>query len=169
MPQAQTNTRRCPECGAEIDHLDYCCNVNQWGQEYGTADFDGDATDTTDTDISDSETNDYEYQCPTCGEDIGTEDTWDTEEESEEEKARLAREEAERPRDLETEPTGELYEKKRRKEDTVIVTCRSCRYQWESDLYAEEARKILDNPRKKEQILCPRCETRARKQDVVFV
>ncbi len=121
--QQSSNTRRCPHCGAEIDHLYYVADVTNWGWESGSCDLDGDNWDYDgDSETTNSETQDTRYECPECHADIGTVDIWPGEEEPESEEPPPPPE----PEDMEEEPTARFW-LSANKQNQLLYTCPDCK------------------------------------------
>lgn len=66
MPPRRHAYLICPECGEQIESLNYACHTT--GREWGRAYIGNDGiSDHNCTDSETSETDDYEYECPECG------------------------------------------------------------------------------------------------------
>jgi ssDNA-binding Zn-finger/Zn-ribbon topoisomerase 1 len=67
----------CPECGDEIDHLNYAAEYSEYGNEYGICDPNGDNNESDERNSNDGETNNYEYACPNCEAGVSLDDILD--------------------------------------------------------------------------------------------
>jgi hypothetical protein len=83
--QSRAQPRICPHCEAEIEHLNYRCDIYSSRRGYGTADFDGDVLDEeSDGEYEDDSSDNYVYVCPECDEEVGIGDLIAVEESDEE-------------------------------------------------------------------------------------
>lgn len=65
----------CPHCREESDHILYECGVTQYGTESGKYALVR-GHDCDDTEFNDSDSDNYEYECPNCNHDIDSRDDY---------------------------------------------------------------------------------------------
>lgn len=131
---------RCPECGEEINELRYVADTTSYGWEAGTCALDGSEMEYGDADQNDTDySGDTNYECPSCGCEIGIEENWPVPEPRVEEEVVPVKEVPV----TESEDIDHGYVITRGK--VTIVTCPGCGF-------------VRDADAGEHSIVCSRCE-----------
>lgn len=138
MPKA---TITCPNCGEEIDYLNYNASTYSSGWESGTAGLDGECMEYGDSETNDTSYEDTEFECPECNESIDTLTAEEMEALKKDTKKKAPPPLTE-VQDLDENPTGPMVEINSRWDKVRMYTCPDCKYTRELD--SEEKAVICD-------------------------
>ena len=134
-----SETKKCPHCDAELDHLAFESDVTNYGVEWGTCDLDGDNFDWQDSETHDGQTDETRYKCPECDVELNPDDLIDVDEEDDDEP------EVKQPPAIEGDATDPAIESNSYGTSVTIATCPQCGASRDTD-HGEQ------------YIICHRCE-----------
>ena len=124
------NSARCAQCNEVLTELRYVTDCTSYGWEAGTCSLEGDEWEYSDSEANDTNYDgDCCYECPFCGGDIGTIESWPDRPPQEEEEAD-AEPIKEEPTDT-VNPDVEINNT--RSSMVTIVTCPDCGFTRDAD------------------------------------
>lgn len=145
-----SETKRCPHCDAEIEHLCFQNDIVSYETERGTCDLEGGNMDYDgDADYHDSETTDTRYACPECGADTDPSELLEIDGDEEEEEEEVEYNEDGVPMHKIKEPEPKITLIDTRNYSTVhALVCSEC---------GNDLNPYDDEDEAKSGILCTKC------------